>query len=1147
MTKLELFLLGTPQIYVDHQVVTTFNTRKDLALLVYLAVTGTTHSRESLAGLLWSELPEANARRNLRHALTHLQKVIGAQWLTTERGVALAQAQPWSVDIHTLRSLVKNLMAVPLTATNRGEGQTVAALQQLQELYRGEFLQGFYLNEAVYFEEWLLAQREELRLLAMRGLETIAQFCLTQNAYDKALVATNRLLQLEPWSEPTHRLQMHLLARSGQRTAALAQFEKCRTLLAKELGVDPEPTTVALYQQILAGQLGGDGDPAPYQLQPLPAGAPSSAVIPPVSYTLPGQLTRLIGRNTDITRIRTLLLSLDSRLVTVVGEGGVGKTRVALAVAHALGDEAHALRRQPPTALQQPTLAKPLPFPDGIVFVPLAGLTATALLVEQLVTAVAEALRLQFDNKLPLLQQLQDYLSNKALLLLLDNIEHLLPEAADFLVALLQAAPQLNMLVTSRHLLNLQAESIVRLAGLPTPPPVDDTTLSPKALLTYSSVALFVERAQHTNPTFQLTPTNQAALVQICRLVGGLPLAIELAATQARKYSCQQILAELQQSYRLLHTTQRDLAPRHRSMRAVLDYSWQFLSPETAYLLAACSIFRGAFSSAAVTAIVGATPDDLFLLVDQSLVQWRPGEADGTPGRFTLHELIRHYSAEQLQAEPATMHRLCTAHCHYYLNLLIEQSQLFVHDLATLQQMQSELDNLRAAWEWAGLQGEWALLEASAYPLRQFYDLLSLCREGERSFGRAVVQVQQLERQDALISTTQDRLVAHLLAHQAHFYENLDEFIQAEEVAQAALALGRQADDSTVQGHVYLCLSTLYGRRTNWSSAQWAAQQALLHTRTSALPQVEAQSLQNIGCSYLYNGEVRLALDYLQQSLAANATGSNLYVEGWICIDLGNANQIAGELMQAHTYYEQAATIYHRMSIPMLGVYALSCLSELQLQLGCFAQARANAQMALEIGGAIGRRSAEGTALSYLLYADYYLGDWANVEDNCRRLLERIQPLGLIFTRPFAYWMQGELHRNQRQWQAALAAYELAYQDYTTMKQTARMISTQAKIAQVWLQAGVVANALALAEAILPQLLQPIQSSWTETSSDYLICYQVLTAAQDPRAAAILQQGYHHIETLAATITDKALRHSYLTKVPANRTLVELAATVGLR
>ena len=214
MAKLELFLLGNPQIHVDGQAVTSFNTRKDQALLAYLAVTGTPHSRETLAGLFWSDLPEGNARRNLRHSLSHLQKVIGPQWLATERVVALTRDQPWSVDVHTLRTAVQKLTASPQVVLGRDNRPTIAVVDQLLQIYRGEFLQGFHLHQAAYFEEWLLAQREELRLLALRGLEAATQHCLAQGAYEQGLTVTRRLLQLEPWSEPGYRWQMQLLAHS---------------------------------------------------------------------------------------------------------------------------------------------------------------------------------------------------------------------------------------------------------------------------------------------------------------------------------------------------------------------------------------------------------------------------------------------------------------------------------------------------------------------------------------------------------------------------------------------------------------------------------------------------------------------------------------------------------------------------------------------------------------------------------------------------------------------------------------------------------------------------------------------------------------------------------------------------------------------
>jgi len=1146
MANLELFLLGSPQIYVDGQAVTDFNTRKDRALLAYLAVTGTMHSREALAGLLWSELPEDKARRNLRHALSHLQKVIGPQWLTTERGVALTKEQPWSVDVQTLRSTVKGLDRQPTREAQPTGTQALDALNGVLDLYRGEFLQGFYIHHAVYFEEWVVAQREESRSLALRGLEMLVERCLAQGAYDKGIVATRRLIQLEPWSETAYCLQMKLLAQSGRRTDALAQYERCRQILATELGVEPLPETTALYLQIRDQPLSGVVQPAPVSVQPSVPITPPTYFVPTLYHNLPGQLTLFIGRSDDIIQIRMLLLSPQNRLVTVVGEGGVGKTRVALAVAQSFVDETQALANQSATAINARTTGLRLPFPDGIVLVPLAGLTATETLVDQLVATVAKAMRIQVGSKEPLLQQLQDHLRDKAVLLIFDNFEHLLPEAADFLVALLQSCPQLKLLVTSRHLLNLQSESITRLAGLPIPPPEDAPTLTPSTLLAYSSVALFAERAQRVNVNFQVTGTNQAEIVQICRFVEGLPLAIELAATLTRQYTCQQILVELQESYLVLSSTLRDLAPRHRSMRAVLDYSWQFLAPQTAQLLTACSIFQGSFGRTAAAVIMAATPDALFTLVDQSLLQLLPNSENTDHQRFAMHELIRQYATDQLQTQPAEIVRLRTAHAVYYLTLLIEQSSIFVHDPRALQQVQNEIDNLRAAWAWAGAHGQFDLLTASAYPLTQFYHLLGLYHEGESAFGRAITQVWRFQAQTAGLETPRELVLANLQAQQAYFCARLEQSAQAEALAQAALEIGNQYNDHAVQAYAYLYLSLSYGNRTDWASEHAVAQQALVHARAAALTNVEAASLQDIATTYASTGDLPQALDYFHQAMATIQTIHNLDIEGTICFNLGIVYQLTSDLMQARAYYQQAVKIFHQMNIPFHGAHATLALCELHLQLGLFAQAIVDAQAAWAISRQVGLREVESMALGCLAHAHYRLDDLAKADYYCQAMFDRVNAHGLTLDRPFAYLLQGDLQCSQRLWQAALVAYAVALPEYRATEQMDQVISAQARIAQVWLQIGDLAKALVQVEEILPYLSQTLQSSWRETSVDFLTCYQVLAAAGDPRATAILQKGYQHINRQAANLTDAALCQSYLENVAENRALVELAVQAGM-
>ncbi|HRW06645.1 MAG TPA: BTAD domain-containing putative transcriptional regulator [Caldilineaceae bacterium] len=1149
---LSINLLGTPEIFLDDQMPLRFRTRKAQALLIYLAATERGWTRDALATLFWPETDDAIARKNLRDILPPLRRQLDDYLKVDDDTIALDGANPYFCDVTTFRQVLEQ----PLQEI---ETQRLA---DTLALYRGEFLEGYTgARISADFELWALRERERLHQLALVGFTTLYRRQQATGNYEVALTTNRQLLKLAPWDEAAHRQQMLLLAQSGQQAAALAHFDACCQILAEELDAEPDAQTIQLYEQIQTGALIEPpvvcaAEPSrPGADQPSTPLAPLSAEVPPFYHNLPGQLTHLIGRSADITHTRNLMLSPEHRLVTVVGEGGIGKTRIALAVAQSFVDEAQALMHQSAAASVGQISRRPQPFTDGIVFVSLAGLTATETVVDQLATAVARALDLQFGGKEPPLRRLHEYLRDKALLLLFDNVEHLLPQAADFFVALLQSTLRLKVLATSRSLLNLQAEVIVRLKGLPTPPPQEATTITPAAALAYGSVALFVERAQRANPTFQITAANQVEIVEICRFVDGMPLAIELAAARIRPYTCRQILTALRQSYTVLESKQRDLAPRHRSLRAMLDYSWQLLSPETAHLLTACSIFHGAFASAAIAAIMGATPEQLYALVDQSLVQLAPGGEDGDEPHFALHELIRQYGAEQLQAQPDERDRLHTGHCRYYLTLLIEQSRVFVHDLAALQRMQNDIDNLRTAWEWAAGQGQWALLAASAHPLRQFYDLLGLYHEAESNFSRTIAQVQQhLPTQSADAGTRQARLVAHLQAHQLHFCRRLSQIAKAEELAQAALAVGRQLDDDLVQSYVYLTLCTIYGLRGDWVGGQRAAEQALVHAQAAAVPLLEVQSLQCVGSLGLGNRQTEQALAYLQRALAlyhtATTTGAierNILLEGLVCLDLGMAYQAAGDLAQAHAYCQQSIDLYRQMRIPILGVNALSYLSELHAQLGSFVQASIDAQMGLEICRAMGgSHNTEATLLGNLAYAYLHLGEWVQADHVCQLLFNRIQPLGATRLQAFTYFLQGEVQRRQNQWQAALAAYESAQQGYTALQQIERAVSGKAKMAHVWQATGDLPKALAKIEEVLPHLTQPLQNSWWETSADYLICYQVLAAAHDPRATGVLQQGYQYVRAQAQRITDDALRHSYLTNVDANRTLVELAAQAGL-
>ncbi len=391
-------------------------------------------------------------------------------------------------------------------------------------LYQGEFLQGFYLREAVHFEEWVLAQREELRLLTLRWLEVWVAGCLAQGAYEQGLTANRRLLQLEPWSEPAHCLQMQLLAQSGRRAEALAQYETCRKVLAAELDVEPLPTTTTLYQQIKAGQYPGTSTPqqavgSDALLQAPPPVKATVIVKPAVPHNLVTPLAGFIGRQRELDLLSQRLCAPDCRLLTVVGSGGMGKTSLAHAVAqHLLHTAPHA-------------------FPDGLYFVGLAGLEtqphappAGKQIETLLVTAIAERIGCNLQPGLPPQAQLQSYLRECQLLLILNNFEHLLA-ATDMVLALLSAAPKLTLFITSRARLNVRGETVLALDKLSLPSVTTHPTPTVDGWQASEAVGIFVQRACCLDPHFTVNAANLGPIAQSanwsmgCRWGSSWPLA----------------------------------------------------------------------------------------------------------------------------------------------------------------------------------------------------------------------------------------------------------------------------------------------------------------------------------------------------------------------------------------------------------------------------------------------------------------------------------------------------------------------------------------------------------------------------------------------------------------------------------------------
>ncbi len=414
MAVLGIRLLGGLQISYADRGAPHFVSSKAPALLAYLAVTGRPHQRDALAGLLWGEMPDAAAANNLRQALSNLRKLFEPYLLVTRETVAFNSTIPHFLDATTFSDLLRLSEGQPA-------GQRSELLRKALALYHGEFLEGFYVRDAPDFEDWALVQRVHLRDLALHSWETLTGLLLDGGDYAGASEAAGRLLALDPWREEAHRQRMLALARSGQRSAALVQYQACRKVLRQEFDAEPSAETTVLFQRIHAASQGP-------------------------RHNLPVATTGFVGREQERAELRRLLASPDTRLLTLLGPGGVGKTRLALEAARAC--EAM--------------------FLNGVWFVPLAA--AASSQPDALPAALATTLPMNLAGVDAHPKQVLNFLREKELLLVLDNLEHLLEEAA-WLCDLLAEAPHIKLLVTSRERLDLQAERVFALDGLPVPSP----------------------------------------------------------------------------------------------------------------------------------------------------------------------------------------------------------------------------------------------------------------------------------------------------------------------------------------------------------------------------------------------------------------------------------------------------------------------------------------------------------------------------------------------------------------------------------------------------------------------------------------------------------------------------------------------------
>ena len=778
MTSLKLYLLGPPRVDLD-EVSIEVKPRKALALLIYLACTAERQSRDTLATLLWPDSSQRGARAALRRRLFELNQMLPDNLLISDRDQVRLKDNPgiW-LDVDQFQRRLSDCQSHGHTP----DAVCPDCLDPLTEaiaLYQADFLSGFTLPDCPEYDDWQFFQSENLRQALSSALGRLAELLGDQGNFEAALPHARRRLALDPLHEPAHRQLMRLYAQAGQQADALRQYELCRQTLEDELGVPPESETGALYNDIRAGNLPITAANAPIPTPPRPPSPPR--------HNLPTQTTSFIGREDELAEIKRLLLDEpDCRLLNLVGPGGIGKTRLAIATAtQVLGE-----------------------FPHGAYFVSLAPVGE----VEDIVPAIAAALKLTFYGQAEPKTQLLDHLQAKKLLLLVDNFEHLL-NGVYLLSEILRHAPDVTLLVTSRERLNLQEEWGYDVQGLAFPATLTaDQTADTQLLGSYSGLTLFLQRARRAAASFAPSAEEMADIVRICHLVDGMPLGLELAAPWVRSLTCQEIAAEIEQNLDFLTTSMRNVPPRHRSLRAVFDQTWGRLPQAGQSVLSRLSVFRGGCTREAAERVTKATLPLLSSLVDKALLRRT------NTGRYEIHELIRQFAETQLQTNPREVEQTQQRHRDYFVDFL-EQRTAGVkggRQKETLAEIKADMDNVRLVWRRAGATRDANAFERAAECLFVFYLYRSGHYEGQAAFqqaARTFIKNADTLGDDSLadnlvILDQRENLTSFLLAGQGYFLGRTLDGAAGQRLLERALALYRRSgnDDPSIEGFILLWL-----------------------------------------------------------------------------------------------------------------------------------------------------------------------------------------------------------------------------------------------------------------------------------------------------------------------------------------------------
>ncbi len=985
---LEVRLLGQFDVRRDSTPIVVASRPAQSLFAFFLLNPGVEHRREKLAGLLWPDATEQNARSNLRHALWQLRAAIEVK---RSRRVT----QPYLlVDDISIAWNTKSEYWLDASAILAGVSENASSDEQINALgqYRGELLPGFY-------DDWAVLERERLRSVYERKMTRLLDRLQEERRWTTVIEVADHWIALGLVPEAAYRATMIAYSQLGDRSKVAGTWQRLVESLRKDLGVEPSEHSRLVFEELkTGGPATGLSIPA--------AGKPAvQSATPPNN--LPISLTSFIGREREMAEVKNLLST--TRLLTLIGPGGIGKTRLSLEVGTGV------LER----------------FADGVWLIELAPLTDPELLAP----TVAAALGVHEKPTRSIDQVLLEYLKQKRVLLILDNCEHMIDACARLAAAWLRQTSHLKILVTSRQALNVSGEIVWQVPTLSLP----DSAQAAEDPARSEAVRLFIERARFALPSFTVTDATIGQVAQISRHLDGLALAIELAASRVDLLSLEEINRGMENRLQLLTDGNRAELPRHQTLRACLDWSWDLFSEEERILFRRLAVFAGPWTredAEQVCADERLVRDQLLdllaSLVRKSAVTVQTREA---VSRYRLLETIRLYAYERLR-QAGEAEKISNQHRDWFLHLVEGlELQARQNKPATdwMARLTPELDNLRAALEWCQKSeggAEKGLRLSGA--LGPFWEKQNILREGrewlEKFLDRSKDSSDALARARSLYASGR---LAYLQGDHAHAIAFFEQGLEIE------------PPDPRLLAQIHSNLGEAFYRLLDYQPAAKHLRRAIELGERIQDPVGVAYAQMQLGNVYHETGDHERAVANFNGSLQAFRKADQQSYIAAALSNLARVHQDRAEYEPAIEGYLEAIQLYENLDNRYGLCIAYDNLSVVYIDLGNYNEAMVYLDKDIQIAETMGNDFRLAAALGNLAECQFYLGELAQAMETISRALSLVK-------RVQAPHHEGNIYRIRGQIWAAQDRKEEAQKDFETARGLLEPLNQRVRLARLY-------------------------------------------------------------------------------------------------